>query len=105
MVVVGITIQNRAIRRSMCYRVGIMQSISPLTRRSFLALSAASPLIAAKKRPVGLELFSVRNELQKDLEGTLQAVAKAGYDGVEFSPRIFPGRRRALRKSASFLTI
>ena len=64
--------------------MGIMQSLNPLSRRSFIALSAAAPLLAKKKIPVGLELFSVRNELQKDLEGTLRAVAKAGYDGVEF---------------------
>ncbi len=39
---------------------------------------------AAVKKPVGLELFSVRQELAKDLPGTLRAVAKMGYDGVEF---------------------
>jgi sugar phosphate isomerase/epimerase len=65
----------------------MMQSIS---RRSFLATAAAaaaSPLaLAAKKSkiPVGLELYSVRNELSKDLMGTVKAVAKMGYQGVEF---------------------
>jgi F0F1-type ATP synthase membrane subunit c/vacuolar-type H+-ATPase subunit K len=41
-------------------------------RRSFLAFSAAIPvgLAAAGKRiPVGLELYSVREALAKDLEG------------------------------------
>lgn len=59
-----------------------------LTRRSFLALAAAAPLAAAgaqgRKIPVGLELYSVRNELKEDLMGTVRAVARMGYEGVEF---------------------
>ncbi len=64
-----------------------MISEATLSRRSLLALAAASPLAAlakSKKIPVGLELFSVREELKKDLNGTVTAVAKMGYDGVEF---------------------
>ena len=59
------------------------------TRRTFLAAAAAAtlPVSAAKKIPVGLELYSVRNSLQKDLMGTVRAVAKMGYETVEyFSP-------------------
>ena len=37
-----------------------------------------------KKIPVGLELYSVRQELQKDDVGTIKAVAKMGYEAVEF---------------------
>jgi len=59
-----------------------------LSRRAFLASSAAIPLASrvawGKELPVGLELFSVRNELQKDLMGTVRAVAKMGYTDVEF---------------------
>ncbi len=58
-----------------------------ITRRSFLATAAAAPLVvsaAGKKVPVGLELYSVREELQKDLMGTVRAVAKMGYQVVEF---------------------
>ena len=33
---------------------------------------------------LGLELYSVRNELKEDLMGTVRAVAKMGYEGVEF---------------------
>jgi sugar phosphate isomerase/epimerase len=48
-------------------------------------MAAASPLaFGAKKIPVGLELFSVRNELKADLNGTVRAVAKMGYEVVEF---------------------
>lgn len=59
-----------------------------LSRRAFLAVAAAAPIASAvaqgKKLPVGLELFSVRDELQKDLMGTVRAVAKMGYDCAEF---------------------
>jgi sugar phosphate isomerase/epimerase len=34
--------------------------------------------------PVGLELYSVRDELKKDPEGTIRAVAQMGYQPVEF---------------------
>jgi sugar phosphate isomerase/epimerase len=57
------------------------------SRRSFLASAAAAiPLVSAagKKIPVGLELYSVRDQLQKDLMGTVQAVGKMGYQVVEF---------------------
>jgi sugar phosphate isomerase/epimerase len=60
----------------------------PLSRRSFLAASGAASLgvaaPAGKKIPVGLELFSVRDELAKDDMGTVRAVAKMGYQVVEF---------------------
>jgi len=59
-----------------------------LSRRSFLAFSATLPWAfsahAAKSIPVGLELYSVREELKKDPEDTVRAVAQMGYQGVEF---------------------
>jgi sugar phosphate isomerase/epimerase len=59
-----------------------------LSRRSFLALSAMLPwafsVRAAKSIPLGLELYSVRDELKKDPEATVRAVAQMGYQGVEF---------------------
>jgi sugar phosphate isomerase/epimerase len=58
------------------------------SRRSFLAVTAATPLLtAAVKRghvPVGLELYSVRDKLKDDLMGTVRSVAKMGYQCVEF---------------------
>src|SRR5438128_9390450 len=55
------------------------------TRVSFNA-SAAEPATpeAAKKHSIGLELYSVRGELARDLPNTLQTVAKLGYEVVEF---------------------
>jgi sugar phosphate isomerase/epimerase len=39
---------------------------------------------ASTSIPVGLELYSVRDELKRDPEGTVRAVAQMGYQGVEF---------------------
>jgi sugar phosphate isomerase/epimerase len=63
-----------------------MTSLNTVSRRSFLATAMAASLTSAasKKIPVGLELYSVRDELRKDLMGTVRAVAKMGYEGVEF---------------------
>lgn len=44
----------------------------------------AAPAAKRAKIPLGLELYSVRGELQKDLMGTLRAVAGMGYEVVEF---------------------
>src|SRR5882757_8444369 len=38
-----------------------------------------------KKIPVGLEMYSVRDECKADFPGTIAAVAKIGYKGVEFA--------------------
>ena len=35
--------------------------------------------------PIALQLYSVRKECESDLPGTLEAVAKMGYEGVEFA--------------------
>ena len=65
-----------------------MSAYESLSRRSFLAWSAAAPLAlatpAGKNLPIGLELYSVRDDLAKDLNGTVTAVAKMGYQVVEF---------------------
>lgn len=37
------------------------------------------------KLPIALQLYSVRDELEKDFLGTLKKVKKMGYDGVELS--------------------
>jgi sugar phosphate isomerase/epimerase len=59
-----------------------------ISRRTFLTLSATLPFAlkarAASTIPVGLELYSVRKELQRDPQATVRAVAKMGYQCVEF---------------------
>ena len=68
-----------------------MSGMPDLSRRSFLAISATLPWAfrslasaAAAKIPVGLELYSVRDALAKDPQGTVRAVAQMGYQCVEF---------------------
>ncbi len=62
-----------------------------LSRRSFLAMSAMLPwalkaraAASSSSLPIGLELYSVREALKVDLEGTVRAVAQLGYECVEF---------------------
>jgi len=60
-----------------------------IPRRTFLAATATLPFLirpsaGAATPPVGLELYSVRDALMKDLPGTVRAVAKMGYEVVEF---------------------
>src|SRR5258708_7611374 len=74
-----------------------------LSRRSFLAAAAASAVASAGKQPVpvGLELYSVREQLKQDLPGTVRAVAKMGYEVVEFYSPYFdwtPDYAKEVRK-------
>jgi sugar phosphate isomerase/epimerase len=45
----------------------------------------AGKLFAGVTIPVALQLFSVRNECEKDLQSVLTRVARFGYRGVEFA--------------------
>ncbi len=72
-------------------------SSSAVTRREFLGTVGAvgvtlglgvAPLAraaASTKIPVGLQLYSVREQCTADLPGTLIAVSKIGYRAVEFA--------------------
>ena len=42
-----------------------------------------------KKLPIGVQLYSVRTELEKDFYGTLKAIKEMGYDGVEFAGEFY----------------
>ena len=67
--------------------------MSTTSRRTFMKVSSATAAsvalgagrLAAKPLglPIGLQLYSVREMLPKDLEGTLRQVAAAGYKEVE----------------------
>lgn len=70
-----------------------------LNRRDFISRAALSAAAAATfspaafaaeaarkgKIPLGVQLYSVRKDCEKDLPGTLQAVGKIGYKAVEFA--------------------
>jgi len=72
-------------------------SSSAVNRREFLGTVGAvgvtlglgvAPLAraaAGTKIPVGLQLYSVREQCTADLPGTLSAVSKIGYQAVEFA--------------------
>ncbi len=83
-----------------------------LTRRQMLKLGAGaatawmtgtgltrSGLAAMKKDiPVGLELWSVRHQCEKELPTVLKAVAKMGYGGVEMAHSYYGFDAAAWRK-------
>jgi hypothetical protein len=80
-------------------------NIGSVSRRGFLAESAAAIALLASRadgtaqdekkkqtakkaaRPlsIGVQLYSVREDCKRDLPGTIAAVAKMGYMGVEFA--------------------
>jgi sugar phosphate isomerase/epimerase len=75
-----------------------MKNSRSIHRRQFLQISAFSVAGASlglasrataeteqKKIPVGVELYTVRNECKADFPGTLAAVAKIGFHAVEFA--------------------
>src|SRR5690242_7791209 len=68
--------------RAVGYAGHAMRNSERLSRRAIVAALAAVPLGIAqaqnKRIPIGLELFSLRDNLKKDFSGTLQAVAKMG---------------------------
>jgi sugar phosphate isomerase/epimerase len=89
-----------------------MTRSNTLTRRSFLALTATAPLASAlaagRKIPIGLELYSVRHQLAKDLPGTVRGVAAMGYQCVEFYAPYYdwtPAYARGVRKELDSLGV
>ena len=62
-------------------------------KKTLILLSMAATLFAASSCKqgeasqdfqIGFQMYSVRNDLQKDFEGTLKKVSDMGFDGVEF---------------------
>jgi len=66
-----------------------------MNRRTFVQSSIASALLAARPAwptdsarkidTIGLQLYTVRNAMEKDFEGTIARVAAVGYREVEFA--------------------
>lgn len=50
-----------------------------------LAAPGPQPGSPPKKIPVGVQLYSVRQEAAKDFVATIEAIGKMGYKGVEFA--------------------
>jgi len=59
------------------------------TRRSVLKMagfgSLAGFLPKTKQIPIALQLYSIRNDCREDFDGSLEQVAKMGFEGVEFA--------------------
>ncbi len=63
-------------------------SATAFPRRTFLAFTVVMPWAlrasASTTIPMGIEMYSVRDELKKDPQGTVRAIAAMGYQGLEF---------------------
>src|SRR5213075_352789 len=64
--------------------IAVMPTGSALAARAPAAELRRLASRGAKTYPIGLELYSVRRELARDLPATLRAVSQMGYQVVEF---------------------
>ena len=62
---------------------------SPLLRLS--AAAESDPALEKYRRTIGLQLYTLRNQMAEDERGTLQAVADAGYQQVEMMDAVTGG--------------
>jgi sugar phosphate isomerase/epimerase len=74
-----------------------------LSRRGFLGIAVSALALRAQSKkhiPVGLLIYAVLADWKKDFDGTLRAVAKMGYEGVELTQyeSWTPARGREVRK-------
>src|SRR5262249_53575485 len=87
-----------------CYREHM------ISRRTLLSVAAATPFLraAGKNVPIGLEMYSVRTFLEKDLEGTIRRVARMGYRDMEFYSPYYdwtPEKAKEIRKLLDDLNV
>lgn len=71
------------------------EALDAMTRRSFLGLAGAVPLAlaigeprgaaAARRIPLAVQLYSVRDDCARDFDAALEQVAAMGFEGVEFA--------------------
>lgn len=64
-----------------CVASGALASATTLTAWG----ADAAPVKSAKKIPLALQVYSLREYAAKDLPGTLKKIAEMGYEGVEFA--------------------
>lgn len=79
-----------------------------LNRRGFLQLSiaaasglAAARLLASERRSFGVQLYTVRQEAERDLPAVLEAIRKIGYTEVETYWDIYGHSAAELRRMIS----
>jgi sugar phosphate isomerase/epimerase len=69
-------------------------------RREFLALAGLAAARASAKpleMPIGIQPYTVREQLAKDLEGTLRQLSEMGYESIEVSEDFYGRKGKALR--------
>ncbi len=72
---------SRTTRREFLKRGGAMSAAA----WAGIGLASAARAAPGNKIPLGVQLYSVRDQCKTDLVGTLSALAKIGYKGVEFA--------------------
>ncbi|MDZ7723249.1 MAG: TIM barrel protein [candidate division KSB1 bacterium] len=66
-------------------RRNFMKTTGAVSAAAALGISACDQTPEIKGIPIGLQLYSVREQVEEDLPGTLKQVAQIGYQGVEFA--------------------
>jgi sugar phosphate isomerase/epimerase len=79
-------------RRSFLATVGALATAAAC-RKSGPAQQAASQTTRRRLDRIGIQLYSVRTEMQRDMPGTLARLAQIGYKEVEFAGYNAQGRR------------
>lgn len=95
------------------------QNPSSMTRREVLTAAAAGALVSAlpvgvfaadkpKEIPIGVQLYSLRGDCDKDIDAVLKKVSEMGFAGVEFygnSYFKYKGKAKELRKKLDDLNL
>src|SRR6185369_16196293 len=84
-----------------------------MNRRNFLGTISAATFLSSRLgfaadnhriEKIGVQLYTVRNQIKQDFEGTIAKVAQIGYKEVEFAGYLTTRRRTfALFSSATAL--
>ncbi len=72
---------DRMTRRELISAAALASAAVALSGRTRLLQAADAP----KRIPIGLQLYSVRQDCAKDVGAVIAAVGKMGYEGVEFA--------------------
>lgn len=59
--------------------------LSPTRAQTRVQESHKTKASTQKLDKIGVQLYTVRNEMEKDFEGTLRKIAALGFDEVEFA--------------------
>ncbi|MEQ9299140.1 MAG: sugar phosphate isomerase/epimerase [Cyclobacteriaceae bacterium] len=63
--------------------MALIPSCAPSAKKEETVVAASEPVPVAAKKDIGLQIYTVRNQIDQDLEATMKAVAETGYNQVE----------------------